>query len=458
MKPILDLLRSAATLVLVLVLGTAAFAADPFVRATVNADGTIRPGQQIRIDVEVFVPNFFMSSPQFPVFDLPNAIVTLSDAADNLNQAVNGESFAGIRRTYLVTPQAGGSYTLPPVEISFAYAAVPGEATQAKLTLPPTEFTVEGVAAGGASGAAATAARVTLAQTFDPAVKELTVGDALVRTVTVGADGMQAMMIPEPDFYAPDGVKIYRHDPALVDEKSPRGDFVGGRRTDTVTYLFEKAGTYMLPAVELTWINPVTGKAETESAPAIDISVVEAVTPQAAIAPPAAASRTVPEVFRYAWKTWVPVALTGIVALAALLWLVLSRLPRALSALKARRIQGEHSEPAYFRRFQQACLHNGDVDIYARLDEWARKSRVGSLTDWLSRHGDKAVNDAYSSLNASVFGAHQAGGVDRPKLAAGFAAARKAWLRRQSVHPGRHALPPLNPPWSTDYPETIRAD
>lgn len=117
-------------------LANVALAADPFARATLATKGTIYAGQQVEVDVDVFAPNYFLSPPQFPLFDLPGTIVTMPDDRGlNLNETIDGVDFSGIRKTYVIAPQAAGDYTLPPVDIPFGYAAVPGETTQGRVKL-----------------------------------------------------------------------------------------------------------------------------------------------------------------------------------------------------------------------------------------------------------------------------------------------------------------------------------
>ncbi|MCG5487314.1 MAG: hypothetical protein KK482_27200, partial [Sinorhizobium meliloti] len=102
-----------------------ALSADPLARAALQSEGTLYAGQQILIDVDVLVPNYFLQPPQFPAIDMPGAIVTLDDGrALNLNETIDGTAYSGIRRTYIVTAQSSGDFTLPPAVITFGYAAV----------------------------------------------------------------------------------------------------------------------------------------------------------------------------------------------------------------------------------------------------------------------------------------------------------------------------------------------
>ncbi|WP_457663085.1 hypothetical protein [Sinorhizobium medicae] len=92
-----------------------ALSADPLARAALQSQGTLYAGQQILVDVDVLVPNYFLQSPQFPAIDIPGAIVTLDDGrALNLNETIDGTPYSGIRRTYIIVPQAAGDFTLPP--------------------------------------------------------------------------------------------------------------------------------------------------------------------------------------------------------------------------------------------------------------------------------------------------------------------------------------------------------
>lgn len=424
-----------------LVLPTRLWAAEPTVRAEITTQGPYVPGQQIQIQVDVLAPNFFLSPPQFPLFELPNAVVTLSDArAQNLTEKIDGETFAGIRRSYLVTPQVRGAFKLPPAPITFNYAAVPGQSTPATVTLPPLTFNVaapEGTAAGAA---AATGLTVTQVLDRDPAT--LKAGDMLVRTVTVTAHGLQAMMIPAPAFPAPDGVSVYSHDPMLSDDSS--GGLSLGMRTDKVTYGFDKPGTYALPAVEVSWFDPAARKNEVATAPAVTAVVAESPAFQPAIAPPVQAE---PE--QTVARDWAPDALAGAGLLAVMVligWLGTRLWPRFLAWRSARRSQREQSEPAFFQRFVEACRSSDSLASYSALDAWARRAGTAPVVSWLKQLGDRAAQEEYLRFQRATFAAKAAEPVDLDQLASLISQARAAW---RALKPPRKdklsALPPLNP-------------
>ncbi|THK37785.1 hypothetical protein EHS39_12050 [Ensifer sp. MPMI2T] len=429
----------------------AASAADPFARATLATKGTLYTGQEVQIDVDVFVPNYFMAPPQFPLFDLSRAVVTIPDGSGmNLNETVNGESFSGIRKSYVVTPQTAGDYVLPPAEIPFGYAAVPGQITQGKVTLPPLKFTVE-AAPGGADGkTGVTAVKITVDQALDRDASGLHAGDALVRTITVRAEGLDAMMIPEPDFGSPAGARVYVHDPALSEERTPRGEPVAGIRKDTATYVFAQAGYYRLSAIHVEWFDPQTGNIELAEAPMVAVTVAAAPTVDTGLGPPAPE----PEKPPFDWRLWAGVGAATVVA-AALIWLAAGLLSRAESWGEAWHHRRINSERECFRRIEQACRDHDLTSLNRALDAWSRKTGNVPLSRWLDRFADAATQRLFAEHQRALYGKPPGGRTrtDFGALRRGLRTARRSWLRsRPSATAGPAALPPLNPDFARPEP------
>ncbi|WP_331376281.1 BatD family protein [Sinorhizobium chiapasense] len=421
-----------------------AAAADPFARATLATKGTLYTGQEVHIDVDVFVPNYFLAPPQFPLFDLSGAVVTIPDGRGmNLNETVNGESFSGIRKSYVVTPQTAGDYTLPPAEIPFGYAAVPGQLTEGKVTLPPLKFTVEAAPGGAGGEAGVTAVKVTVDQALDRDASGLHAGDALVRTITVRAEGLDAMMIPEPNFGSPVGARVYVHDPALSEERTPRGEPVAGIRKDAATYVFAQAGSYRLPAIDVEWFDPQTGNIEQAEAPMVAVTVAAAPTVDTALGPPAPEPQKPP----FDWQLWAGVGAATVIA-AALIWLAARLLNRVESWGEAWHRHRLDSEREYFRRIEQACRDHDLTRLGRTLDAWSRKTGNAPLSRWLDRFADAATQRLFAEHQRLLYGKPSEGRkkTDFGALRSGLRNARRNWLRSGPSATARPAaLPPLNP-------------
>ena len=111
-----------------------------FARASVDATDGIVPGQQLRVIVEVFAPDFFTAPPEFPLFDIPNALVTFSaDRAQNMVQTIDGQQYSGIRKVYAVVPEQAGTITVPSIEIPLGWS-MDGKPTKGNIATAPFQL------------------------------------------------------------------------------------------------------------------------------------------------------------------------------------------------------------------------------------------------------------------------------------------------------------------------------
>jgi hypothetical protein len=423
---------------------------EPFVRIEVTTPQPVSVGQQVSVDVRVFVPNYFLSAPQFPIFDLPGAIVTLPDQGSlNLNDRIDGVTFAGIQRTYILTPQQAGALTLPPAGIRVVYAGAANQRVEAALTLPPE--TIEVRIPAGAEGALL-ASDLTIAQTLDRDPGILKAGDTLTRVVTVAARGVQAMMLPPAEFSPIAGVTLYPQQPVLQDETRERAGLVGARRSDKMIYRFDKSGDYVLPALTLDWFDPVANVRAKAIAPEIAVKVAAAAAFQNEIAPEIAEPHEAPS----AGVDWFRL-LAIVVALLAVGWAALFSEPRFRRWLERRCAAREETEAAYFSRVRQAC-HGGDqTAAYIAIGAWIRRIGTPSISGWIAQTGDVALQSCFGTFERHLFG--DAAASHRPEaksgdakpwdgkpLFVGLARARRKWLRQQETEAqASPALPALNP-------------
>jgi hypothetical protein len=423
-------------------LAAARAAGEPFVRVEVETPQPVAVGQQVKINISVFVPNYFLSAPQFPLFDLPGAVVTLPDQGSlNLNDTIGGESFAGIQRTYVITPQQAGALTLPPAHISFTYAATPGQRTDGSLTLPPQAISVR-IPPGAEGALLASDLRMTQSLDRDPA--GLKIGDTLMRTIVIAASGIQAMMIPPPVFAPVDGVTLYPQQPVLQDESRDRAGLVGATRTDKMVYRFDRPGDYLLPALTVDWFDPFTGKRARASAPEVSAKVATTAAFKTEIAPDIPVpAEPAPGLTASGWIRLVATAVSiiGIATLATLLF------PRCRRAIMAWRARQRETEAAYFARLHEACHGNDRKAVYRAIDAWTRRAGALSASDWVRQNGSDELRRSFGDLEREMFGsAPETEPWQAKPLLSALIASRRTWLHQKKPQArALSALPALNP-------------
>ncbi|PZM11221.1 BatD family protein [Rhizobium tubonense] len=422
-------------------------AAQPFARATVTTVGPIIPGQQINLAVDVFAPNFFTSPPQLPLFDIPNAVVTLPEQrGQNMVETIDGVQYSGIRHVYAIVPQAEGNFSLPPAAITFSYADENAAPVRASVTLPATTFSVSGLPGGRQTSPTFAAENLTISQSLDRDPATLKVGETIVRRVTIFAQNTQAMMIPALSFVAPVGASIYQQTPAIADGVKDTDGQSGSSRTSSVTYVVNTTGTLEIPAVSLEWFDTKTHAMQTSSTPAVTVTVAAAPAPSDAIAP--TLEDGTPKSAAIANKRNLVIA--GLLAAVLLGSVVVLRLllPRLRNQMERILDARRQTESSYFNALLATLKHDDPAATYRALDSWSRKAGFRILTDWRATIVDAELETQVDALERKLFDRPKTTdeAVDVSKLKGSLKRSRRLARRsRQVVRSRAGMLPDLNP-------------
>lgn len=385
-----------------------AVAQEPVVRAKLMPMSGIIVGQPVRLVVEVLVPNYFTGSPEFPEFELENAIVVLpQETPQNSNEQIGGKTYAGITETYTLYAQQPGDFSLPPAQITVPYADDPPKTTVARVLLPQLTFHAAIPAAAQDLSYFLPTTQLTMQQKWSSQLKGLRAGDTITRTITITASKMQAMLIPPLPFEAPDGIRVYQEAPSVQDQKTDRGEFVQGSRMESVKYFIQKEGDYTLSAIELKWWNLSTSRLVTTTLPTVHFTAAANPNYISEIPPepepePVARPKHVNLWARY--KFWIRVIAPCCLAFLFLFWMGWCYLPRIYRRLRAWREQREHSEAAYFRNLQSACRRGHAMQAYQCLLNWITIAHPGVTThEFLRGLSDPCLASETENLGASLF-------------------------------------------------------
>jgi len=340
---------------------------EPIVRASIDPSRVV-VGQETTLRLEVLAPNYMTRPPVLPEFQVRNAVTRRLQSL-NLNEQHDGLTYAGVRFEFAIYPQEVGSYALADQSISLTYAADPPQTRHTTLPLPRLEFSafIPGPAAQLDPFLAATG--LTIEQSVHYSSDRPRIGDSLTRTITIRADGPPSMILPPTTFASLDGLALYPAQPSLQDRLDARTANLSASRVDAATYMLQKPGDYLLPAIELRWWNVRAERIETARVGAIELRVLDnpAATPIAAGKPKSTWNWHEPADF--IGEHWA-LLLLGLGALLASPWLTARFLRAIVPRWRQRRDAFLASEPWAFTRLLAAARRPRAGDVYSALLNW----------------------------------------------------------------------------------------
>lgn len=300
-----------------LVAWSPASAQDAEIRASLDTEGDVWVGQRITLVVELLAPGYFASAASFQLPD-PGGILLIPPTDSPLvsSETVDDVSYTVQRHELSVFARRPGPRTIPPLTARFQFKRQPldKDTVAATVTTQPLQFTAKVPPGAENLGALISARNLTAVESWKPEPGKAKAGDAFTRTITFTAPDVPAMAFPPFTPGKIDGLGLYPKPPEVLDH-SDRGDLTGERR-DTITYVCQRPGQFVIPAAKLTWFDLDAKQLQTIDFPARTLDVA----PNPAMTS-AAASQT-GTVTRPGWRSLFIGVLGafGVCALVLLLW------------------------------------------------------------------------------------------------------------------------------------------
>ncbi|HEV7258897.1 MAG TPA: hypothetical protein VGN82_14045 [Bosea sp. (in: a-proteobacteria)] len=338
-------------------------------------------GQPVLLHVKVLFPGEMPHPPMVKVAAPPGAqLMRFEQQAVTTRETVDGQDYVGQIFEFVVFPRRGGDVALPAADVTLLDRAGNPIGTAAGQAL---NFAVTIPAGIDPSGPVLAAPHVQASESWSPDPSSaFKAGDAITRTIRRKATDVPALGMAEFRFAAPAGVRVYA-DPPVVDDRVERGS-VEGVRTDKVTYVFERPGTYALPPLSQPWWDTDDRRARSETLDGITVTVMAAAAPT-------------PQGWRgmlLAWRRAIAAGLIGLALLPIILWAG----PRLTANWQHRRERHLKSE-AYARKLLRTAAGTGDAAAtYHALQAWLlrlpkeeraalrSRGRSDALLDQLERH------------------------------------------------------------------------
>lgn len=399
--------RLARLMLLLLTVCSIAPASAQTVRTTVKPESGVVLGQHVRVLVDVLFEGDMPRPPRVSLSEMPGAqILRYETQATTMNERIDGKAYVGQRFEFALYPRRGGTLEIPAARVTVLDGA--GEET-GRVSGAPTTIDVTVPAGVDPSKPVVATRELVLDQRWQPEpTTAFKAGDAVVRTITRQASDIPGMAMLDLAFPAPPGVRVYV-EPSQTDDRIERGDLTG-RRTDRVTYVFERGGSFPIDAVAQPWWDLEAGRLRQAGGQGVTVSVTAVATP------PPPGERL---------ELWLYVATTAAGALALIWW----AWPRFRAAHAARRARWQASEPKAFRDLQAACRRGDARTVYRAFAAW-RQRTAGPLPAMFAEEVEAAV---FAGAPWSTGQAHA------------FATRLEQFRRAGRDSAVRPILPPLNP-------------
>jgi hypothetical protein len=228
--------------------------------------------QPFRVTITVLTATWYTAPLEFDNIQLPNAFLLSFDQTTPGMFDARGRQYAGLQFYFIVFPYQAGAFVFPPLDV-IAQTPAEGDSKSQKVHIktPVQHFTVKPVPASAKNEPWFVAKNVSINEHWSKPLQELKVGDIVERTVTICAGGTLPQFIPPLPKDSPSFASTYMQDAELKDE---RNDYdANGSLTQSVIYLLEKEGDFVIPAIPVTWWNPNSNKLYSRNAGAGKIHV-----------------------------------------------------------------------------------------------------------------------------------------------------------------------------------------
>jgi hypothetical protein len=418
------------------------FAAEPQLKIQAHlqpAEGAM-VGGLVELQLDVLTDTWFTSAATLPELKLDGAqVMPPNGQAQHLNQTIDGQSFNGLRYSYLITPNVARSFDIPALTVR----ATPGQSgTEISAQSQPVQFSAAQPPGfkPGETPLVATGLRFT--QSIVNSATPLKVGDSITRQLNLQANGALAMALPVPALDDVAGLSRYVKTPQVTSLDDGRGDILGGQRIDSVSYRIDKAGAYTLPAIAVKWWDSSAKQTRTTQVPAVTFDAVA----NSAYKPVFSISEDLKQLgqsrlyLSTRWLVW----LSLLVALIGVGYLSRPALTRGWQRWQARKHARQlawQQSPDYAWRNISSELQGKPAQLTA-LYLWLRRSRLGlKLVD---------AGPRLQGLLRGLYGRQPTAEQTLVQLRESLTTLHSQ-VQQQQVKPAS-ALRPLNPVHEKDFP------
>lgn len=241
------------------------------VRSSIKPDTNLVPGQKLSLTIEIATDNWFSGGTRIRIPEVAGLVILQTGQfAANATERRQGNTWVVQRWTLDVYPQQAGDFTVGEIRLDIQVGGGDGN-VEGSTTSPPISFSVAVPEPLAQAGFWVAAPQFSVTEEFDRTPEGLVPGDAFERTITFEGIDTMAMMLPAFEAEDLQGLASYPAPPVL-DNYNNRGE-VRARRVQSISYVVEAPGNYLLPARDFFWWDTREDKLRLLSLPAREIHI-----------------------------------------------------------------------------------------------------------------------------------------------------------------------------------------
>jgi len=259
---------------------------DLYLEIEVNKD-SVYVQEQLLFTVRLFYTINGIRNPVFTELEMEDTVTQLIGSPNQYERLIDGERFGVYEKRYVIFPQRSGPLQIP--DILFRGEVTDGSSNFVFRNMNTRRVTafIEGITIEVKERPASLprgegwlpVTGLALEETWSGDLGELKVGDSVVRTIVLRAEGLDGAVLPP---FSPEniqGLNLYP-DPADISRTFVDGSIVG-TRIETSTYVALEAGVIEVPSLDIAWSDVNSDSARTTSLPAtrFEVATVEGVLP-----------------------------------------------------------------------------------------------------------------------------------------------------------------------------------
>ena len=365
-----------------------------------------------------------------PETDDPDSIIQPL-GEDNYQTTRNGIRYEVIERRYAIFPQKSGKLRVKPAIFQgriqatqprsiFDQFSMSGQ--MKRLRSKAIDLDVKPAPANINLQDWLPASNIMLYEEWSADLQTLKVGEPVTRTITITAEGVAAVQLPDIDLGDIEGLKQYP-DKAVEENRQSPDVGITGLKQIKVALIPARAGQFTLPEIRLNWWNTRTGQSEVATLPETTLTVVgTASTSQPAPAQPITPEEYTPAITTPAEQTAAsadntPVEVTedestfwkGLSLLLAFAWLITVLLYIKKTGTQPQLTQTNNKRPSLKSVnavVEKAARKNDAHATRAALIDWARLFYEDeSITNLLqiTAHCSSQLAETIRQLNQALY-------------------------------------------------------